>query len=228
MNVKLGTTVGYTIRFDDCTNESTKLKYMTDGVLLREATLDPLLKQYSCIVIDEAHERTLETDVLLGLLKQTHRLRPDLKILIMSATLQVEKFSDFFDGCPLFAIPGRTFPVQTIYVPEAKRLSALQSSFVDLAIDTAWDIHKRYKDSPGDILVFLTGQHDIERACKAFMEKAKQSNQLNRVNVYPLYASMETWDQKAVFTPSPNGKRKIVFATNVAQVILTHTNTHKK
>ncbi|CAO3625475.1 unnamed protein product [Cunninghamella blakesleeana] len=221
MNVKLGTTVGYTIRFDNCTNESTKLKYMTDGVLLREATLDPLLKQYSCIVIDEAHERTLETDVLLGLLKQTHRLRPDLKILIMSATLQVEKFSDFFDGCPLFAIPGRTFPVQTIYVPEAKKISALQSSFVDLAIDTAWEIHHRYQDSPGDILVFLTGQHDIERACKAIIEKAKKSNQLNKVNVYPLYASMETWDQKAVFAPSPKGKRKIVFATNVAQTSIT-------
>ncbi|CAO3618090.1 unnamed protein product [Cunninghamella echinulata] len=221
MNVKLGTTVGYTIQFDDCTKNSTQLKYMTDGVLLREATLYPLLKQYSVIVIDEAHERTLETDVLLGLLKQTHHLRPDLKILIMSATLQVEKFSDFFDGCPLFAIPGRAFPVQTIYVPEAKRLSALQHSFVDMAIDTTWYIHTRYKDTPGDVLVFLTGQHDIERACKKLTQKAKTENQSHLLDVLPLYASMETWDQKAVFTPSPAGRRKIVFATNVAQTSIT-------
>lgn len=227
-NVKLGTTVGYTIRFDDCTNEDTRLKYMTDGVLLREATLDPMLMQYSVVIIDEAHERTLETDVLLGLLKQTHRLRPDLKILIMSATLQVEKFSDFFHGCPLFAIPGRTYPVQTIYVPDAKRISALQSSFVDMAVDTTWHIHTIHHDDDdgeGGILVFLTGQHDIERACKLLKDKAKSTSstkhsrhRLPHLDIYPLYASLETWNQKAVFASAPRGTRKVVFATNVAQV----------
>ncbi|KAI8061182.1 P-loop containing nucleoside triphosphate hydrolase protein [Gongronella butleri] len=219
--VKLGREVGYRIRFDDCTDESTRLKYMTDGVLLREATVDPLLRQYSVVVIDEAHERTLETDVLLGLLKQTHQLRPDLKILIMSATLQVEKFSDFFDGCPLFSIPGRTFPVDVHYIPDARKLSALKANFVDLAVDTAWYIHSSHASDPGDILVFLTGQNDIERACKLFSDRAKQHNQHHKLSICPLYASMETWDQKSVFAPPPNGVRKVVFATNVAQTSVT-------
>ncbi|CAO3575875.1 unnamed protein product [Absidia cylindrospora] len=146
----------------------------------------------------------------------------------MSATLQVEKFSDFFNGCPLFAIPGRTFPVQTIYVPDAKRISALQSSFVDLAIDTTWHIHTTHHDDDdgeGGILVFLTGQHDIERACKMLKEKANSTkhsrHRLPHLDIYPLYASLETWNQKAVFTSAPPGTRKVVFATNVAQTSVT-------
>jgi HrpA-like RNA helicase len=226
--VKLGSKVGYTIRFDDRTSSSTKLKYMTDGILLREATLDPYLKQYSVVVIDEAHERTLETDVLFGLLKETHRLRPDLKIMIMSATLDVAKFSDFFDECPIFEIPGRTYPVETIYPPEASAIHTLKSSFVDKAVEMAWEIHT--KELKGDILVFLTGQSDIERACKAFEERSRNSDYkrdirfyddghgITDVAVYPLYASLETYDQKAVFELPKENVRKVVFATNVAQV----------
>ncbi|KAI7865442.1 P-loop containing nucleoside triphosphate hydrolase protein [Spinellus fusiger] len=229
-NVSLGSLVGYTIRFDDCTSPSTRLKYMTDGVMLREATQDPYLSQYSVVIIDEAHERTLETDVLFGLLKKTHRLRPDLKILIMSATLDVEKFSDFFEECPIFEIPGRTFPVDVIYPESAQRLSSLKSLIVEQAVETVWQIHT--KEPPGDVLVFLTGQHDIERACKAFEDKAKHLNYKNvkyyedghgvrDVVVFPLYASLETFDQKAVFEPSRESIRKIVFATNVAQTSVT-------
>ncbi|KAL0077494.1 P-loop containing nucleoside triphosphate hydrolase protein [Phycomyces blakesleeanus] len=230
-DVSLGAAVGYTIRFDDRTSSSTKLKYMTDGVLLREATQDPHLSQYSVVIIDEAHERTLETDVLFGLLKQTHRLRPDLKILIMSATLDVEKFSDFFDECPIFEIPGRTFPVDIIYPESSQRLSSLKSLMVDQAVDTAWQIHTQ--EAPGDILVFLTGQHDIERACKAFEDKERKLNYKKGVKyyddghgvknavVFPLYASLETFDQKAVFDPSRESVRKVVFATNVAQTSVT-------
>ncbi|KAI8378249.1 P-loop containing nucleoside triphosphate hydrolase protein [Choanephora cucurbitarum] len=227
-DVRLGNTVGYTIRFDDHTSSSTRLKYMTDGILLREATMDPYLKHYDCIVIDEAHERTLETDVLFGLLKQTHRLRPELKILIMSATLDVAKFSDFFDECPIFEIPGRTFPVEVIYPPENIKLATLKSAMVDRAVETAWHIHT--KEPTGDILVFLTGQQDIERACKAFAEQSRTCNYQKQVKyhdevrdavVYPLYASLEVFDQKAVFELPREGDRKVVFATNVAQTSVT-------
>ena len=223
--MRLGSEVGYTIRFDDRASTSTQLKYMTDGVLLREATLDPSLKQYSVVIIDEAHERTLETDVLFGLLKETHRLRPDLKILIMSATLDVAKFSDFFDECPIFEIPGRTYPVEIVYPIDAPRLNTIKSAFVDRAVETAWDIHT--KEPEGDILVFLTGQNDIERACKAFEGKSRKADYRRDVKynadikhavVYPLHASLETFDQKAVFELPRYGDRKVVFATNVAQV----------
>lgn len=227
-DARLGSTVGYTIRFDDRTSADTRLVYMTDGILLREATMDPCLNKYNVVVIDEAHERTLETDVLFGLLKQTHRKRPDLKILIMSATLDVAKFSDFFDECPIFEIPGRTYPVQVIYSLDAPKLATLKSAFVDRAVETAWTIHTQQPE--GDILVFLTGQQDIERACRAFAEKEAHCDYRRQVKfyddghgvvraaVYPLFASLETFDQKAVFELPRQGDRKIVFATNVAQV----------
>ncbi|GAN09004.1 conserved hypothetical protein [Mucor ambiguus] len=228
---RLGSSVGYNIRFDDRTSADTRLVYMTDGILLREATMDPCLTKYNVIIIDEAHERTLETDVLFGLLKQTHRKRPDLKILIMSATLDVAKFSDFFDECPIFEIPGRTYPVQVIYSLDAPKLATLKSAFVDRAVETAWTIHTQQPE--GDILVFLTGQQDIERACKAFAEKEAHCDYRRQVKfyddghgvvrtaVYPLFASLETFEQKAVFELPRQGDRKVVFATNVAQTSVT-------
>ncbi|KAL0135764.1 P-loop containing nucleoside triphosphate hydrolase protein [Mucor lusitanicus] len=228
---RLGSRVGYNIRFDDRTSADTRLVYMTDGILLREATMDPCLNKYNVIIIDEAHERTLETDVLFGLLKQTHRKRPDLKILIMSATLDVAKFSDFFDACPIFEIPGRTYPVQVIYALDAPKLATLKSAFVDRAVETAWNIHTQQPE--GDILVFLTGQQDIERACKAFADKDAHCDYRRQVKfyddghgvvraaVYPLFASLETFDQKAVFELPRQGDRKVVFATNVAQTSVT-------
>lgn len=226
----LGTTIGYTIRFDDRTNATTKLKYMTDGVLLREAMLDPRLSQYSVLIVDEAHERTLETDVLFGLLQRTYRLRPhDLRVLVMSATLNVEKFSDFFGGCPIFSIPGRTFPVTIVHHQEA-RLASLKSTYVTKAIETALHVHKT--EMAGDVLVFLTGQGEIERACKEFREKAAlldyradvkyydNGRGVCDVVVFPIYASLETFEQKAIFEEPEEGVRKIVFSTNIAQVML--------
>ncbi|ORX98339.1 P-loop containing nucleoside triphosphate hydrolase protein, partial [Basidiobolus meristosporus CBS 931.73] len=223
---KLGKTVGYTIRFEDCTTPETQLRYMTDGVLLREACGDPELKNYDMIIIDEAHERTVETDVLFGLLKKTHQLRPELKIIVMSATLNVEKFSDFFDSCPIFSIPGRTYDVDILHHHDAK-MASLKSTYVARAVNTALHIHER--EPPGDILVFLTGQGEIEKACKDFKEKAREidprdieyGDEIRRLEVYPIYASLETFEQKAVFERTPRGVRKVIFATNIAQTSVT-------
>ncbi|CAG8453890.1 10930_t:CDS:2 [Diversispora eburnea] len=220
---RLGDEVGYSIRFDDCTSSKTRLRYMTDGVLLREATLDPRLEQYNVIIVDEAHERTLETDVLFGLLKTTHILRPDLKILVMSATLNVEKFSDFFNSCPIFVIPGRTYNVLINHHRDA-RIISLKSTFVMRAVETALYIH--CQESPGDILVFLTGQNEIEKACRDLLDQeanlnyrkdVKYADEVRGIVVYPIYASLETLEQKAVFEDPPRYKRKIIFATNIAQ-----------
>jgi len=126
MGCKLGHQVGYSIRFEDCTSDKTILKYMTDGMLLREFLSEPDLKSYTVLIIDEAHERTLHTDILFGLVKDVARYRPDLKLLISSATLDKEKFAQFFDNAPIFTIPGRRFPVDIYYTknPEADYVEA--------------------------------------------------------------------------------------------------------
>ncbi|KAF9211181.1 DEAH-box ATP-dependent RNA helicase prp22 [Podila verticillata] len=242
---RLGDTVGYTIRFDDTTSSRTRLKYMTDGVLLREATMDPLLLKYDLIIIDEAHERTVETDVLFGLLKRTKAKRPELKLLIMSATLNVTKFSDFFDECPIYTIPGRTYPVEILHSRDNTKLGLLKSGYVGKAIETVMHILTKEirPGDVGDILVFLTGQHEIERACqdlkKAILDKKhKEQDQketsdrhkhfstisLDQIQILPLYASLELLDQTAIFGPSPRGSRKVIFATNIAQTSITIPN----
>lgn len=130
LDVELGQHVGYTIRFEDMSCSNTILRFMTDGMLLREAMSDGMLNRYSCIVLDEAHERTLSTDVLMGLLKEVKQKRPDLKIIVMSATLDAQKFQDYFDNAPLMRVPGRTFPVEIFYTPEAER------DYVEAAVRT--------------------------------------------------------------------------------------------
>lgn len=148
MNVMLGDQVGYSIRFEDCTSESTKIKYMTDGMLLREFLTEPDLGGYSCLIIDEAHERTLHTDILFGLVKDIARFRPDLKLLISSATMDANKFSEYFDDAPIFNIPGRKFPVEVYHT------SAPESNYLAAAITTIMTIH--ISQGKGDILLFLT------------------------------------------------------------------------
>ncbi|CAG8483771.1 2738_t:CDS:2 [Paraglomus brasilianum] len=223
---RLGNEIGYSIRFDDCTSTKTRLRYMTDGVLLREATTDPKLSNYDVIIVDEAHERTVETDVLFGLLKQTYRMRPELKILVMSATLNVEKFSDFFNKCPTMDIPGRMYHVEINHHRDAK-ISSLKSTYIERAVDTALFIHQ--EEPPGDVLVFLTGQNDIERACRDLEREARHlrrsdiryGKHVKAMVVYPLYASLETMEQRAIFDEPPEGTRKFVFATNIAQTSVT-------
>ena len=131
MSVKLGHEVGYSIRFENCTNEKTVIKYMTDGMLLREFLNEPDLKSYSVIMIDEAHERTLHTDVLFGLVKDVAKARPDLKLIISSATLDSQKFSEYFDDAKIFTVPGRRFPVDIFYT------KAPESDYIEASVITA-------------------------------------------------------------------------------------------
>lgn len=135
MDVGLGEEVGYSIRFEDCSSAKTVLKYMTDGMLLREAMSDPMLEQYQVILLDEAHERTLATDILMGVLKEVIRQRNDLKLVVMSATLDAGKFQQYFDNAPLMNVPGRTHPVEIFYTPEPER------DYLEAAIRTVIQIH---------------------------------------------------------------------------------------
>ena len=158
---RLGQEVGYSIRFEDCTSPETVIKYMTDGMLLRECLVDTNLSRYSLIMLDEAHERTIHTDVLFGLLKGLLAKRKDLKLICTSATLDAEKYSTYFFECPIFTIPGRTFPVEVLYA------KAPESDYLDAALITVMQIH--LSEPPGDVLLFLTGQEEIDTACQLIL-----------------------------------------------------------
>ncbi|CAJ1062842.1 pre-mRNA-splicing factor ATP-dependent RNA helicase DHX16 [Xyrichtys novacula] len=214
MSVKLGNEVGYSIRFEDCTSERTVLKYMTDGMLLREFLTEPDLASYSVIIIDEAHERTLHTDILFGLIKDIARFRSDLKVLVASATLDTERFSCFFDDAPVFRIPGRRFPVDIFYTkaPEADYLEACVVSVLQIHVT----------QSPGDILVFLTGQEEIEACCEMLQERCRRlGSKIAELLVLPIYANLPSDMQAKIFNPTPPGARKVVVATNIAETSLT-------
>ena len=223
MDVELGEEVGYNIRFENNSGPKTILKYMTDGMLLREAMEDHDLTRYSCIILDEAHERTLATDILMGLLKQVSVRRPDLKIIIMSATLDAEKFQNYFNNAPLLAVPGRTHPVEIYYTPEFQR------DYLDAAIRTVLQIHAT--EGEGDILLFLTGEEEIEDACRKISlegdELVREQN-CGPLKVYPLYGSLPPHQQQKIFepaptNPNPNGRpgRKVIISTNIAETSLT-------
>ena len=152
VDTPLGEEVGYSIRFEACTSSKTLLKYLTDGMLLREAMNDIRLSQYGVIILDEVHERTLSTDILMGVLKQLIARRKDIKIVVMSATLDSGKFQTYFDNSPLLSVPGRTHPVEILWASEPAR------DFLEAAIETVFQIHAEEEQEEGDILLFLTGQ----------------------------------------------------------------------
>lgn len=214
MGFRLGYEVGYSIRFEDCTSDKTILKYMTDGMLLREFLGEPDLKSYSVIIIDEAHERTLHTDILFGLVKDIALFRPDLKVIISSATLDAQKFQTYFDGAPLFKIPGRRFPVSVYYTqsPEA--------DYIDACIVTTLQIH--VTQPLGDILIFVTGQEEVEATAEALTARTRGlGSKIKELIVAKIYSTLPSDLQTKIFEPTPPGARKVIVATNIAETSLT-------
>ncbi|KAG5062855.1 hypothetical protein JHK85_004038 [Glycine max] len=252
--VELGQKVGYSVRFDDATSGSTRIKYMTDGLLLREALLDPYLSKYSVIIVDEAHERTVHTDVLMGLLKNVqlarsssvsggqglifgnknmnkllekendqsgsflkkphHEKYAPLKLIIMSASLDARAFSEYFGGAKAVHIQGRQFPVDIFYTRDA------ETDYLDASLITIFQIH--LEEGPGDILVFLTGQEEIESVERLINEKLPQLPQENqKLLVVSIFAALPSEQQMRVFAPAPSGFRKVILATNIAETSVT-------
>lgn len=221
MDVCLGQEVGYSIRFEDCTSAKTVLKYMTDGMLLREGMSDPLLEAYGMVILDEAHERTLATDILMGLLKEIARQHSELKIVVMSATLDAGKFQQYFDNAPLMSVPGRTHPVEIFYTPEPER------DYLEAAIRTVLQIHMCESDE-GDILLFLTGQEEIDEACKRLSREVENLGpEIGDLKCIPLYSTLPPNLQQRIFEAAPPRKangavgRKVVVSTNIAETSLT-------
>ncbi|KAI5991285.1 pre-mRNA splicing factor [Pisolithus orientalis] len=213
MECKLGGLVGYAIRFEDCTSAETKIKYMTDGVLQRESLNEGDLDRYSVIILDEAHERSLSTDVLMGLLKKILSRRRDLKLIVTSATMNAEKFSAFYGNSPTYTIPGRTFPVEIFHSKSPC------DDYVDAAVKQVLQIHLSLP--PGDILVFMTGQEDIEVTCQVVEERLSQLDQPPPLAVLPIYSQMPADLQARIFEPTADGRRKVIVATNIAETSLT-------
>ncbi|CAN1314135.1 Pre-mRNA-splicing factor ATP-dependent RNA helicase DEAH10 [Linum perenne] len=253
--VELGQKVGYSIRFDDRTSGTTRIKYMTDGLLLREALLDPYLSRYSVIIVDEAHERTVHTDVLLGLLKDVQKARskagsgnaiacdknatngtlpekegtgqlanflkqsqdkkfPPLKLIIMSASLDARVFSEYFGGARAVHIQGRQHPVDILYTLQPEK------DYVDATLVTIFQIH--LEEGPGDVLVFLTGQEEIEAVERLVQERLRQLPEASRkLLTVPIYSSLPSEKQMRVFSPAPFGHRKVVLSTNIAETSVT-------
>lgn len=221
---RLGGKVGYTVRFDDTSSPQTIIKYLTDGMLLREILSDELLLRYKVIVLDEAHERTLRTDMLFGMIKKIQKVRLEkhkqdesiqpLKIVIMSATLDAEKFSEFFNNAKILYVSGRLYPVDTMFTVEP------QADYLDACLVSIFQIH--VNNPKGDILVFLPGQDAIESLTALVNEYSAQLRpQQQRLLACPLFAALPPSQQQKVFDPAPENTRKVILSTNIAETSIT-------
>ncbi len=208
LGTKLGHQIGYQVRFSDRTSEDTLVKVMTDGILLAEVQRDPALRAYDTIILDEAHERSLNIDFLLGYLKQLLPRRPDLKVIITSATIDVERLSQHFDDAPIVEVSGRTYPVEVRYRPLDEGQEQDQIEGVSAAID------ELAAEGPGDILVFLPGERDIRDTAEALGAQDRRDTE-----ILPLFARLSAAEQHRVF--APHAGRRVVLATNVAETSLT-------
>lgn len=238
----LGDKVGYAIRFDNCVSTNTAIKYCTDGVLLRETLSDPLLSAYSVVMVDEAHERSLQSDVLLGLLKKIKKVRPELRLVITSATLNAREIKNFFesnsgsgeDTACIISVTGRQYPVDVLYLAEPA------ANYLKACVDAVLQIHS--SDGPGDILVFLPGGENIDDAVRMVEDRIAEaeadeyaysssggrkrksrdgSSGLSSLHPMPLYSSLPAAVQMRVFERAPRGSRKVIFATNIAETSVT-------
>ena len=215
MGTKCGQTVGYVIRFDQNVSENTKIKFITDGILLNEIMVDPLLKQYSVIILDETHERSIIIDILLGLIKKVLLIREDLKLIVSSATLDSIKFKEYFKDISVsLYVKGRSYPVDVYYLEEPT------NNYVKTSVTTAIDIHTNQKK--GDILVFLTGEQEIDEACELCREYIDRlDNKYRNVSVLPMYSNLPFPTQLNVFKRAKHGIRKIIFSTNICETSVT-------
>ncbi len=208
LKCELGALVGYKVRFNDQISENTQIKLMTDGILLAEIQTDRYLNQYDTLIIDEAHERSLNNDFILGYLKQLLPRRPDLKVIITSATIDVERFSKHFNNAPIIEVSGRTYPVEVRYRPIVEDDEQDQLQGILNAVD------ELQAEGRGDILIFLNGEREIRDTAEAL-----EKQDLRHTEILPLYARLSAQEQNKIFHPS--GLNRIVLATNVAETSLT-------
>jgi len=213
MGVPLGQEVGYAVRFNDVVSDSTRVKLITDGLLLTEIRHDKLLNRYDCVIVDEAHERSLNIDFLLGYLTGVLRRRPELKLVITSATIDVAAFSRHFNDAPIVQVGGRTYPVSIRYLDEAEAVDDFEAQLQTVIEDIETGPQTRARD----ILVFLPGEREILETAR-FLRRTFDE----RLEVLPLYARLSAADQQRVF--HPGGRRRVVLATNVAETSLTVPN----
>jgi len=212
MNTDYGKGVGCQVRFDDSTCDETIIKFMTDGILLAETQRDRHLQQYDCLIIDEAHERSLNIDFLLGYIKNLLKVRPDLKVVISSATLDAESFSGFFDDAPVIEVEGRTYPVEDFFLPPGKDEEL--SNHILRAMRWISDV-----DNEGDVLIFLPGEREIKDATKKL-----EGQHWKYTEVLPLFGRLSMAEQQRVF--KAGGRRRIILATNVAETSITIPGIH--
>lgn len=221
----LGDEVGYLIRFDNsCDEDKTRVKFMTDGMMIREIMKDPLLRKYSIILLDEAHERSLNTDIILGLLRKIQKKRKDLKLIVASATLDAEEMRDFFnandtddpdkDTASILTIEGREYPVDIHYTLDPV------PSYIKAAVETVMKIH--VNERPGDVIVFMTGLHEVDDVVSQLINEARQLKKDDmKMRVLPMHGSLPASEQMKIFERVSHHTRKIVVATNIAEASIT-------
>ncbi|XP_071123047.1 uncharacterized protein [Mytilus edulis] len=212
MRTSVGQLVGYKVGMQIRQSHDTKILYMTDHMLLNECLKDENFSAYSCIIVDEAHERSIYTDLLLGMIKKSINNRPDLRVVITSATIDPEVFVDYFGTCPVLPVSGRMFPVDVTWTED----ELTSENYEQEALDKTIEVH--HIEEKGDVLTFLTSPIEVERCCNAF------ENALNSETDFiclPLHGRLQPIEQQKVFDPPPKGKRKIMFATNSAETSIT-------